>query len=133
MALGELQVNDSVAAERAAARYLAAVSLGAIAVLMGWFAYIDAPITDAVMLTVAIAVGAGVVAALAAIWAYAIALGASDAQGGVPAHLRRLRRVAMLALSAMVLLAAIAMVATLNVRGEDSGGNNSSDEATDSV
>lgn len=128
-------MNDSIAAERAACRYLAAVSLGAIAVVLGWFAYIDAPITDAVMLMVAVAVAAGTVAALAAIWAYAATLGGAAADGVVPARARRLRQAAVLALSAMLLIVAVAAVATLNVRGDDSGsgGTNSDDTASGSV
>ncbi|MDE2306599.1 MAG: hypothetical protein KGL34_13645 [Gammaproteobacteria bacterium] len=123
-------MQDAIAAERAAARFLIVAALGVIAVVMAWFAYIDAPISDAVMLTVAVAIGAGVVATLTALVAYSAALDRGGPAGEAPGSCRRLRRVALLALATMVLLAAVAMVATLNVRGDDSDGGGSTDQAT---
>jgi hypothetical protein len=126
-------VNDSIAAERAAARYIAGLALAVLAVLLGWFAYIDAPITDGVMLLVACAVAAGVVAVLASLWGYAAALAATgaDADSRLPPRVRRLRRVAMAAAAVMLVVAAVAMVATLNVRGDDS--DSGGDATTGSV
>lgn len=116
-------MNDPIAAERAAARYIAGLALGVLAVALAWFAYIDAPITDQVMIWVACAVAAGLTAALAALWGYASTLRApvDQAAAVVPRRVVRLRRLAMLALSALLLIMALAMVATLNVRGADSG------------
>jgi len=113
-------VNDPLAAERAAARYVTGLALGVLAVALGWFAYIDAPISDRVMSWVACAVAAGLVAALAGLWAYALTLPA-PAAAAVPRSVLRLRRLAMLALAVVLVLLAMAMVATLNVRGEGSG------------
>jgi uncharacterized membrane protein YidH (DUF202 family) len=115
-------VDESLAAERAAARYLTALALATMGVALGWFAYIDAPITDRVMLSIAVAVLAGVVAALSGLAAYALTL-RPPAAGGTPEAAmrgaRRLRRLAMWALASLVVVMALAVVATLNVKGAD--------------
>ena len=120
--MGAPDVNDSLLAERAAARYVSGVALGVLAVTLGWFAYIDAPITDRVMRWVTFAVAAGVVAVLAGLWGYALTLLPGVATtAGVPRRIVRLRRLAMLALAMLVILMALGIVATLDVRGADSG------------
>ena len=112
-------MNEAWAVQRAVARFATVLALGVMAVALAWFAYIDAPISDRVMLWVACAVAAGTVAALAGLWALLLTLGAAPAEA--PAAQRRVRRLLRLALAALamqVLVTAIASVATLNVRGE---------------
>ena len=111
-----------MAVERAAARYVAGLALGILAVSLAWFAYIDAPISDRVMLWIACAVAAGVIAALAGLWDFALTLRASVGETiAVPRRVLRLRWLSMLALAVLVVIMAMAMVATLNLKGAASG------------
>lgn len=116
-------MDESLAAERAAARFLTGLALATMGVTLGWFAYIDAPITDRVMFAIAAAVLAGVVAALSGLAAYALTLRLVAAAGGAPEAAlrgaRRLRRLAMWALASLVVVMAVAVVATLNVKGAE--------------
>ena len=85
-------------------------------------AYIDAPISDRMMLWIACAVAAGVVAVLAGLWVYALTLRMQAAEAdAAPRRVLRLRRLSMLALAVLVLMMAMAMVATLNLKGAASG------------
>lgn len=112
-------MGEAWVVERAMARFVAAVALAVAGAALAWFAYVDAPITDRVMLWIAFAVAAGTVAVLAGLVALALTLGAAPAEA--PAAQRRARRLLRLALAALavqVLLLAMASVVTLNVRGE---------------
>jgi hypothetical protein len=117
---GVLGVSDAWAAERAAARFVSALALGVMGAGLAWFAYVDAPISDRVMLSIACAVAAGSVATLVGLWALAITLGTAPADStAMQRRVRRLLRLALAALAALVLLLAVASVITLNLRGSD--------------
>ena len=120
-------MDDPLSPQRAVARYLASLALAVVGAALAWFAYIDAPISDAVMLWVALGVALGVVAALAGLAALAVSFGTA-ATAGPPGEtlqrrLARLRRIALLALAVALLVLGAAALATLNLRGTgtDSG------------
>jgi hypothetical protein len=113
-------VNEAWTTERAVARYAGALALGIMGVALGWFAYVDAPISDRVMLWIAGAIGAGSLATLAGLGVLALTLRAPAESAGAQRRVHRLLRLALLALAALVLLMAMAMVVTLNLRGTGS-------------
>jgi hypothetical protein len=136
------------AVERAGARFIASLALVAFAAALVWFAWVDAPITDAAMDCIAVAGLACAIATVAALLGFSLTLHSSGqvvsaqasaattgalteaamapaiaaAPGDVAASKRarriaRLRRVAVLALAAQLVLLIFACTVTLNLRG----------------
>jgi hypothetical protein len=136
-----------LAAERAGARYIASLALVAFAAALVWFAWVDAPITDAAMDCIAVAGLACAIATVAALLGFSLTLQSGQvapapasaattgalsdaalapaiaaAPGDVAASQRvrriaRMRRVAVLALAAQLVLLIFACTVTLNLRG----------------
>lgn len=121
-------MDEAWRVERAVARFAATLALATLGGGLAWFAYIDAPISDRVMLWVAFAAAAATVAVLAALGVLALTLAAAPAEAtGAQRRSRRLLRLALAALAVLVVLLAMASVATLNLRG---AGNESETEDT---
>jgi len=114
-----------VAGARAAATSIASLGLAGAGGVLAWFAYIDAPISDAAMGLVALGVLCTLLAVALALWSRELLLAVPPADGGSPPALARatlvhatlLRRVALVLLLAALLLLAAATLATLNLRG----------------
>jgi hypothetical protein len=117
-----------VAAARAAATSIASLGLAGAGGVLAWFAYIDAPITDAAMGLVALGVLGTLLAVALALWSRELLLAVPAADGSASPVLQslaratlvratRLRRVALVLLLAALLLLAAATLATLNLRG----------------
>jgi hypothetical protein len=133
-----------LAAERAGARFIAGLALVAFAAALVWFAWVDAPITDAAMDCIAVAGLACAIATVAALLGFSLTLqgpvapaAAVTTDAGTDAALApgiaaapadmaavkrarriaRLRRVAVLALAAQLVLLIFACTVTLNLRG----------------
>ena len=98
-------------ASRSLARLLAKLSLAAAALALGWFNWVDAPITDGAMLLVA----AGELLLVAAASAALLSLEAAVA--ALPPRVQRWRRLALALLLSGLLLLVVAAVLTLNLRG----------------
>jgi len=113
------------AGARAAATSIASLGLAGAGGVLAWFAYIDAPISDAAMGLVALGVLCTLLAVALALWSRELLLAVPPADGGAPPALARatlvhatlLRRVALVLLLAALLLLAAATLATLNLRG----------------
>ena len=116
-------------AARAAATSIAASSLALAGGALGWFAYVDAPITDGAMGLVVLGVLCAVLAVASALWARELLLAPVNGDGAVPlARAALLRRIALgLLLAALVLLAGATLL-TLNLRG--SGDDDAQDART---
>ena len=122
-----------VAGARAAATSIASLGLAGAGGVLAWFAYIDAPISDAAMGLVALGVLCTLLAVALALWSRELLLAvppSDDSAPPAPPALARaplvratmvratlLRRVALVLLLAALLLLAAATLATLNLRG----------------
>jgi hypothetical protein len=112
--VNEEQVTRAVAVAPAAPASrsgLAGLSLAVLGAGFAWFAYIDAPITDGVMLLFTAAVAAGFLSVCAAIIGGGVGLAGRAAFGA-----RAVRAALLLFLVALALMLAAAML-TLNLKG----------------
>lgn len=143
-------MTDRFAAERAGARFILCLALLIMAFALTWFAWVDAVITDAAMDAVELAGLAGALAAITALGAWSMTLrspelplvapeptpevaSASTLVSDTPVarHARRiarLRRIAVVALAAQILIMIFACTVTLNLRG--AGDEDASDQQT---
>jgi hypothetical protein len=106
------------AAALAACTSIGSLGLASAGGVLAWFAYVDAPITDAAMGLVALGVLGALLAVAAALWARELLL--APAAGDAVARLARstlLRRIALGLLLLALLLLAAGTLATLNLRG----------------
>ena len=126
-----------VAGARAAATSIASLGLAGAGGVLAWFAYIDAPISDAAMGLVALGVLCTLLAVALALWSRELLLAVPPDDSAPPAppalasatrvhaslvratlvRATLLRRVALVLLLAALLLLAAATLATLNLRG----------------
>ena len=105
------------AAAHALARFIAVVALLVAGVVLAWFGWIDAPISDGAMVLVAAGLLLAVLAAGAALLSLEAGVAADAAAGATGGAWRRWRRLALAFLLAALLVLAVAAVVTLNLRG----------------
>ena len=105
---------------RAAARALVRWNLGALAGGFAWFAYIDAPITDAAMWLFAAAVLVALLSLIAAL---------VGGEAVAPVRRARARRVALLLFVAALTLLLATATLTLNLKGTASDDNDTQTSA----